>query len=133
MAGPAQGRALSAIVGISDLQSVQRIEVERMLAIRERVSGSGANQIGNLQSVGATRWSSHYDSIKNLIDMLQQLAKCLSIFKNIAQKASSQVEVHGVYRHFACLDFGSCLLLMHKVIGITSILCQGIQKNHWIS
>ena len=40
-----------------------------MLAIRERDFGHEANQIGNLQRSEVTRWSSHYESIKNLIDM----------------------------------------------------------------
>ncbi|XP_073138704.1 uncharacterized protein [Henckelia pumila] len=40
---------------IAELHIVQRNEIEHMLAIGERDSGSGANQIGNLQQAGATR------------------------------------------------------------------------------
>ena len=49
---------------VTKLQAIQRKEVERMLAIGEHESGSGANQVGNLQQSGATRWSSHYGSTK---------------------------------------------------------------------
>ncbi|XP_042380071.1 uncharacterized protein LOC121972472 [Zingiber officinale] len=55
---------------IAELHTAQRIEIKHMLAIGERDSGSGANQIGNLQRAGATRWSSHYDSVKSLIDFI---------------------------------------------------------------
>ncbi|XP_042460356.1 uncharacterized protein LOC122043852 [Zingiber officinale] len=54
----------------SEAKDMMRIEIEHMLAIGERDSGSGANQIGNLQRAEATRWSSHYDSVKNLIDFI---------------------------------------------------------------
>ncbi|XP_075524471.1 uncharacterized protein LOC142556855 [Primulina tabacum] len=52
---------------IAELHTAQRNEIEYMLSIGERDSGSGANQIGNLQRAGATRWSSRYDSVKSLI------------------------------------------------------------------
>ncbi|CAH9103364.1 unnamed protein product [Cuscuta epithymum] len=107
----------------------QRIEVERMLETGERESGSGANQIGNLQRAGATRWSSHYDSIKSLIDMFTATCKVLEYLQEHCPKVSSRAEVCGVYRHFACFEFVFSLLLMHKVMGITSILCQGLQKK----
>ncbi|XP_042423624.1 zinc finger MYM-type protein 1-like [Zingiber officinale] len=52
---------------IAELRTAQRNEIEHMLAIGERDFGSGANQIGSLQRAGATRWSSHDDSVKSLI------------------------------------------------------------------
>ncbi|XP_075499845.1 uncharacterized protein LOC142538407 [Primulina tabacum] len=52
---------------IAELHTAQRNEIEYMLSIGERDSGNGANQIGNFQRAGATRWSSHYDSVKSLI------------------------------------------------------------------
>ena len=40
---------------IAELRIAQRNEIEHMLAIGERDSGRGANQIGNLQRSGVTR------------------------------------------------------------------------------
>ena len=62
---------------IAELQTAQRNEIEHMLAIGERDSRRGANQIGNLQRSGATRWSSHYESVKSLIDIYA--ATCKSV------------------------------------------------------
>lgn len=52
---------------LGELKSFHRSEVENMLANGERQSGKEANQIGTLYRAGATHWSSHYDSVKNLI------------------------------------------------------------------
>ncbi|XP_075507303.1 uncharacterized protein LOC142544109 [Primulina tabacum] len=51
------------------LQSCQVNEIARSIVVGERETGRGANQIGTLQRVGTTRWSSHFDSILSLIDM----------------------------------------------------------------
>ncbi|XP_052198053.1 uncharacterized protein LOC127804963 isoform X2 [Diospyros lotus] len=77
---------------ISELQSAQRKEVEHMLSIGEHESGSGANQIGNLQRAGATRWGSHYDSVKSIINMYSATCKVLEYLKVHCPKASSRAE-----------------------------------------
>ncbi|XP_042449158.1 zinc finger MYM-type protein 1-like [Zingiber officinale] len=65
------------VPSICDLQSAQQEEITYMLAIGECESGTGANQIGTLHRPGATRWSSHYDSVRNLIDMYATTCKIL--------------------------------------------------------
>ena len=60
---------------IVELQTAQRNKIEHMLAIGERDSRRGANQISNLQRSVATRWSSHYESVKSLIDMYTATCK----------------------------------------------------------
>ena len=65
---------------IAELQTTQRNEIEHMLAIGERDYGRGANQIGNLQQLGVTRWSSHYESIKSLINMYAATCKFFEYF-----------------------------------------------------
>ncbi|XP_073305753.1 uncharacterized protein [Primulina huaijiensis] len=47
---------------IAELHDAQRNEIKNLLASGERESGTGANQIGNLQRAGDTHWSSHYES-----------------------------------------------------------------------
>ncbi|XP_052198054.1 uncharacterized protein LOC127804963 isoform X3 [Diospyros lotus] len=100
-----------------------------MLSIGEHESGSGANQIGNLQRAGATRWGSHYDSVKSIINMYSATCKVLEYLKVHCPKASSRAEVRGAYRHFACFEFVFNLLLMHRIMRITDVLCQTLQKK----
>ncbi|GAV87843.1 LOW QUALITY PROTEIN: hypothetical protein CFOL_v3_31268, partial [Cephalotus follicularis] len=45
------------------------VEVARMIDTGELEKGRGANQIGTLQRVGDTRWSSHLNSITSLMRM----------------------------------------------------------------
>ncbi|XP_059669572.1 uncharacterized protein LOC132314769 [Cornus florida] len=54
---------------LAELKSFQRDEIARMLSIGEHQSGKWANQIGTLHRAGATCWSPHYDSVRDLIDM----------------------------------------------------------------
>ncbi|XP_022863311.1 uncharacterized protein LOC111383434 [Olea europaea var. sylvestris] len=72
---------------ITELQSTQGNEIEYMLATRESESRSGANQVGNLQRSGATRWSSHYDSIKSLIDMYNATSKTFENLNALQRKS----------------------------------------------
>lgn len=46
---------------VGELKSTQRSEVESILATSERQSSKIANQIGNLQQAGASRWSSLFN------------------------------------------------------------------------
>ncbi|XP_052206770.1 uncharacterized protein LOC127811097 [Diospyros lotus] len=114
---------------ISELQNAQRKEDKHMLSIGERESGSGANQIGNLQRAGATRWSSHYDYVKSMIGMYSVTCKVLEYLKVHCSKASSRAEVRGAYRHFACFEFVFNLILMHKIMRIIDVLYQALQKK----
>ncbi|XP_022867911.1 uncharacterized protein LOC111387573 [Olea europaea var. sylvestris] len=114
---------------VTELQSAQRIEIEHMLAIGERESGSGANQVDNLQRPGATRWSSHYDSIKSLIDMYN--ATC-AVFENLSvhcPNGKSRGEVRGTYKHMKSFDFVFSLHLMHTIMRITDVFCQALQRK----
>jgi len=52
-----------------ELHYAQAIEIAHMVATRERETGRGANQIGNLHRSGTTQWSSHFNSIYSLINM----------------------------------------------------------------
>ncbi|XP_042387913.1 uncharacterized protein LOC121980007 [Zingiber officinale] len=84
---------------IAELHTVQIIEIEHMLAIGERDSGSGANQIGSLQRAGATRWSSHYDSVKSLIGMYAATCKVFEVLSNHSPNGRAKAEVRGIYRN----------------------------------
>ncbi|XP_073025239.1 uncharacterized protein [Primulina eburnea] len=89
---------------IAELHTAQRNEIEYMLSIGERDSGSGANQIGNLQRAGATRWSSHYDSVKSLIGMYTATCKVFEVLSDHSPNGRAKAEVRGIYRNMEKLD-----------------------------
>jgi len=59
----------------------------------EHETGRGINQIGTLHRAGATRWSSHFDSICSLIDMYEAT---MTVLNNIIDEASWKLKVHCV-------------------------------------
>ena len=63
------------IVGASykhndELKCAQAVDIEYMISIDEFESGRGLNQIGTLQRLMDTRWSSHFILVSNLIKIL---------------------------------------------------------------
>ncbi|XP_042396360.1 uncharacterized protein LOC121986457 [Zingiber officinale] len=114
---------------IAELHTAQRIEIEHMLAIGERDSGRGANQIGNLQRAGATRWSSHYDSVKSLIGMYAATCKVFEVLSDHSPNGRAKAEVRGIYRNMASFEFVFILHLMHKIMRTTDTLCQILQRK----
>ncbi|XP_042418961.1 zinc finger MYM-type protein 1-like [Zingiber officinale] len=114
---------------IAELHTAQRNEIKHMLAIGERDSGSGANQIGNLQRAGVTRWSSHYDSVKSLIGMYAATCKVFEVLSDYSPNGRAKAEVRGIYRNMASFEFVFILHLMHKIMITTDTLCQILQRK----
>ncbi|XP_073051207.1 uncharacterized protein [Primulina eburnea] len=114
---------------IAELHTAQRNEIEYMFSIGERDSGSGANQIGNLQRAGATRWSSHYDSVKSLIGMYTATCNVFEVLSDYSPNGRVKAEVQGIYRNMASFEFVFILHLMHKIMRTTDTLCQILQRK----
>ncbi|XP_075475299.1 uncharacterized protein LOC142506047 [Primulina tabacum] len=114
---------------IAELHTAQRNEIEYMLSIGERDSGSGANQIGNLQRAGATRWSSHYDSVKSLIGMYTATCKVFEVLSDYSRNGRVKAEIRRIYRNMASFEFMFILHLMHKIMRTTDTLCQILQRK----
>ncbi|XP_022849847.1 zinc finger MYM-type protein 1-like [Olea europaea var. sylvestris] len=114
---------------INELKSAQRKEIEHLLEIGERESESGANQIGNLQRAGSTRWSSHYNSVKSLIDMYAATCKVLEYLSDHSPSTRSRSEVGGVYKTITTFEFVFILHLMRRILAIADVLCQSLQKK----
>ncbi|KAL6621327.1 hypothetical protein ACP70R_033759 [Stipagrostis hirtigluma subsp. patula] len=86
--------------------------------------------MGSLQRPGDTRWSSHYKSILSLKKMF---AATISVLRNIANDRSvtqySRGDAGGALRIIFTFDFVFILLMMEKIMKITDVLCQTLQKK----
>ncbi|XP_022860673.1 uncharacterized protein LOC111381159, partial [Olea europaea var. sylvestris] len=98
-----------------------------MLDTGELESGSGASQMVNLQRSGATRWSSHYNSIKSLIDMYGATRKVLQYICDHCSNDRSQAKAHGACKKLVSFKFIFILHLMHRIMRISDVLCQALQ------
>ncbi|XP_057760180.1 uncharacterized protein LOC130980528 [Arachis stenosperma] len=122
------------IVGASykrhdQLQEAQEIENTKLIANDELDTDQGANQMGTLQRVGDTRWSSHFHSICSLIRIF---AATHIVFNNIIDDGTTSAqrgEAYGVNKVLFSFEFVFSLHLMKKIMGITNILCQALQQK----
>ncbi|KAL6561484.1 hypothetical protein OROMI_017085 [Orobanche minor] len=111
----------------AELQEAQAIEVENMVISGERDTGRGANQVCNLQRAGKTRWSSHFESICSLVDMYSSVIAVLKIIIKDGSSRSMRGEAAGCLREMQLFDFVFILSLMHKIMGVTNLLCKALQ------
>ncbi|XP_073290511.1 uncharacterized protein [Primulina huaijiensis] len=112
---------------IAELHDAQINEIKNLLASGERDSGTGANQFPNLQRAGVTRWSFHYDSIKNLISMYTATCKVFEVLSDHSLNERAKSEVRGIYRNMGSFEFVFILHLMYKIMRTTYTLCKILQ------
>ncbi|XP_050378430.1 uncharacterized protein LOC126795693 [Argentina anserina] len=109
----------------STLKDVRIEEIANLVACGELQTGSGANQICTLQRACPTWWSSHFRSIRSLIELFSSVKKTLNDM--IDQGNGGQAKaILGALRSF---EFVFCLLLMNKVMKVTDFLCQTLQRK----
>ncbi|XP_057515035.1 uncharacterized protein LOC130796692 [Actinidia eriantha] len=113
----------------NELQCAQTAEVEHMLDTGERETGRGANQIGTLHRAGTTHWSSHFSSICSLIDMYGATIKVLQTMVQEGSSNSIRGEAGGALIAVRSFDFIFILHLMHRIMGITDLLCRALQNK----
>ena len=113
-----------------ELLAKQAEQIAHEIELGELDTGRGANQMGSLQRPGDTRWSSHYKSIQSLKKMF---GATISVLRNIANDRSikrfSRGDAAGALHIILTFDFVFVLLLMEKIMKITEVLCQTLQKK----
>ena len=113
-----------------ELLAKQAEQIAHEIELGELDTGRGANQMGSLQRPGDTRWSSHYKSIQSLKKMF---GATISVLRNIANDRSikrfSRRDAAGALHIILTFDFVFVLLLMEKIMKITEVLCQTLQKK----
>ncbi|AQK45686.1 General transcription factor 2-related zinc finger protein [Zea mays] len=113
-----------------ELLAAQAEEIAREIELGELDTGQGANQMSSLQRPGDTRWSSHYKSIQSLKKMF---SATISVLRSIANDRSvskySRGDAAGALQIIVKFDFVFILLMMEKIMKITDVLCQTLQKK----
>ncbi|XP_061356054.1 uncharacterized protein LOC133300508 [Gastrolobium bilobum] len=110
-----------------ELRVAQTKKIARMIAIDELESGVGLNQVGTLHRAGATRWSSHYNSICSLFQMFKATCGVLENISNEGKTTSHRGDADNAYLSLTSFDFVIILHLMKELMGITEVLCQALQ------
>ena len=93
-------------------------------------TGKGANQIGSLQRPGDTRWSSHFKYINSLKNMF---VATIAVLQSVANGRSvtrySRGDAVGALKMIISFDFVFIMHLMEKIMKITDVLCQMLQRK----
>ncbi|KAL5843993.1 hypothetical protein ACOSQ4_009951 [Xanthoceras sorbifolium] len=113
----------------SELKLIREDEIIDMIASAELESGTGANQIRSLQRAGPTRWSSHFTSVSRLIDMFGSTCTLLEKLSDVGLNGNIRGEAQGAYKDMRSFDFVFILLLLHRVLGISDVLCRALQMK----
>uniref|UniRef100_A0A452ZJK5 DUF4371 domain-containing protein n=1 Tax=Aegilops tauschii subsp. strangulata TaxID=200361 RepID=A0A452ZJK5_AEGTS len=113
-----------------ELLANKAAEIARKIELGELDTGKGQNQIGTLQRPGDTRWSSHFKSIQSLQKMFGATVEVLrSIANDRAASKYSRGDAVGALKIIMSFDFVFILHLMEKIMKITDVLCQTLQKK----
>lgn len=113
-----------------ELLANKAAEIAREIELGELDTGKGQNQIGTLQRPGDTRWSSHFKSIQSLQKMFGATVEVLrSIANDRAASKYSRGDAVGALKIIMSFDFVFILHLMEKIMKITDVLCQTLQKK----
>ena len=76
-----------------------------------------------------TRWSSHYTSLVSLMAMFSSMVHVLEIIKIDGLKGEQRLEADTLLLSLKSFDFVLSLHLMRKILAITHILSQSLQKK----
>ncbi|XP_059663515.1 uncharacterized protein LOC132309200 [Cornus florida] len=102
-----------------------RLQLALVAASRNR----GANQIGNLQRPGDTRWSSHFDSVCSLIKLF---GPTCSVLNNLIEDGCNykiRGDADTAFNTLKSFQFVFILHLIKDIMGITNIICQALQQK----
>ncbi|KAL5820586.1 hypothetical protein ACOSQ3_022468 [Xanthoceras sorbifolium] len=113
----------------SELKSIREDEIKDLIVLGELKTATGANQICTLQRPGPTRWSSHFTSISRLIQMFGSASTLLEKLINNGLNSNIRGEAKGAYKDLRSFEFVFILLLLHKILGISDMLCQALQSK----
>ncbi|XP_073151973.1 uncharacterized protein [Henckelia pumila] len=111
------------------LQSIREDEIVDLILLGELGTGSGFNQACALQRPGSTRWSSHYTSVGRVIELFHSICTLLEDLMEKGSNSSMRAESKGLYIGMMTFEFVFMLLLIHRILEVSDILCQALQRK----
>ncbi|XP_050369068.1 uncharacterized protein LOC126787190 [Argentina anserina] len=114
----------------NQLKDIQETELVESLADIDLETGKGLDQIHSLKRAGMTRWGSHFASVTTLVHVFKEVTQLLqSMMTDKDLTGSIRGDAKGFLKALRAFEFVFCLLLTNKIIGITDLLSQGLQKQ----
>ncbi|XP_042027293.1 zinc finger MYM-type protein 1-like [Salvia splendens] len=111
------------------LREVQAQKVAQALEIGELESGSGLNQELSLKRPGDTRWSSHYKTLLNIMDLFSTIFEVLTMIGKKDSVFDDMGKAQGILYLLESFDFVFMAQLMTTIFGYTNNLCLALQRR----
>ncbi|XP_066317487.1 uncharacterized protein [Miscanthus floridulus] len=109
------------------IRDINLEEMSKALGYGQLQTGTKLNQEQSLQRPGDTCWSSHYKSLKSLVDMFPTIVKVLEIVEKDKKDWKIRDQASNLLRYFQSFDFVFYLHLMLTILGITNTLSLALQ------
>ncbi|XP_040381762.1 zinc finger MYM-type protein 1-like [Oryza brachyantha] len=103
--------------------------VQKALGCGLLETGTRLNQELSLQRPGDTRWSSHYKTLKSLVDLFPTAMKVLEYVEEGDREDKNRSQAFGLQVYFQSFDFVFYLHLMLTVLTITNSLSLILQRK----
>ncbi|KAI3690317.1 hypothetical protein L2E82_48297 [Cichorium intybus] len=103
--------------------------VQEAIGNNEIETGKGLNQELSLIRAGDTRWGSHYKTISSLVSLFPEVLKVLEYVEKEGKNNFSRNQAHGVTLYFETFDFVFYLHFMLRILELTNMLSQALQKK----
>lgn len=112
---------------LKDIQEAKHLE---SLADGDLKTGTGLNQMCSLKRAGTTRWGSHFAFVNTLVHLFKEVTQLLqSMMTDKELSRSIRGDAKGFLKALRAFDFVFCLLLINKIMGITDLLSQALQRQ----
>jgi hypothetical protein len=111
------------------IRDINLQEMSKALGCGQLQIGIGLNQEQSLQRPGDTRWSSHYKSLKSLVDMFPTVVKVLEILEKDKKDWKIRDQASNLLCYFQSFDFVFYLHLRLTILGITNTLSLALQRK----
>ena len=107
------------------IRDINLNEVSKAMGCGLLNTGIGLNQEQCLQRPGDTRWSSHYKSLRSLVNLFQTIIKVLEY----VEKEDKDGKARGILVYFQSFEFVFYLHLMLTILTITNTLSTALQRK----
>ena len=104
-------------------------QVRKALGCGQLEPGTGLSQEQCLQRTGDTRWSSHYKTLKSLVNMFPTIVEVLKVVENDDRDWKNRDQASNLLVYFQSFDFVFYLHLLLTTLTATNTLSLALQRK----
>ncbi|KAG2651975.1 hypothetical protein PVAP13_1NG325519 [Panicum virgatum] len=111
------------------IRDINYEQVQKALGCGQLETGTGLNQEQCLQRPGDTRWSSHYKTLKSLVNMFPTIVEVLKVVEKDDRDWKNRDQASNLLVYFQSFDFVFYLHLLLTTLTATNTLSLALQHG----